>query len=89
MRWTHTSYSRVADEKKGFRGDCLFKLSKGDNLKKKGLWNPVLESVPLSLIQKKSIELGFEFLTGAPYEKTVFSDVVTPKDILAEKYSFI
>ena len=32
---TYTKYSRVADEKKVSGGDCLFKLSKGGDLKKK------------------------------------------------------
>ena len=31
---TCTRYSRVADEKKVSEGDCLFKLSKGVDLKK-------------------------------------------------------
>ena len=31
---TYTRYFEVADKKKVLRGDCLFKLSKGGNLKK-------------------------------------------------------
>ena len=31
---TYTRYSKVTDEKKFLGGDCLFKLSKGGDLKK-------------------------------------------------------
>ena len=31
---TYTRYPEVADEKKGLRGDCLFKLHKGSDLEK-------------------------------------------------------
>ena len=60
---TYTRYSDVADEKKVLRSDCLFKLSKGENLKNE-LEKPLPKAPKnLSVTESHITRIPFSVLT--------------------------
>ena len=66
---TYTRYSEIADEKKLLGGDCLFKLSKGGDLKKETFFlrNPDLESKFKRLLFMLFKTTTINFILGANF----------------------